>query len=117
MPGGANAAACGRDRAHVTLLVGEALPDGLPREQLEAMMAHLVGSIANGDMTIGLRVTTTLATFGLIARVGGAFADRRRFRRTAKLWSGDPSCGSSRRRGNAWRPWRGWARTSSSTCS
>ena len=86
VPGGVNAAACGRDQAHVTLVVGEALPASLDREQIEGMIAHLVASIADGDMTIGLRVTTTLALFGLVARVGASFNDRREFRQTAKLW-------------------------------
>ncbi|MGE5243740.1 MAG: M48 family metalloprotease [Betaproteobacteria bacterium] len=86
VPGGANAAACGRDEAHVTLLVGEALAAGVDREELEGMIAHLVGSIADGDMTIGLRVTTTLALFGLVARVSASFNDRRAFRQTARLW-------------------------------
>jgi Zn-dependent protease with chaperone function len=84
--GGVNAAACGRDESHVTLLVGEALAAGVGRDELQGMMAHLVGSVADGDMTIGLRVTTTLALFGLVARVGGSFTDRREFWRTAKLW-------------------------------
>src|SRR5262249_59415705 len=61
VPGGVNAAACRRDESHVTLLVGEALMFSVEREQLEGMIADLVGSIVNGDMTIGLRVTTTLA--------------------------------------------------------
>ncbi len=86
VPGGLNAAACGRDTAHVTLLVGEALLSGLTREQIEGVVAHLVGSIADGDMTIGLRVTTTLALFALIARVGGSLTDRGAFRETTKLW-------------------------------
>jgi Zn-dependent protease with chaperone function len=86
LSGGLNAAACGRDQAHVTLIVGEALPACLGREQLEGVIAHLVASIADGDMTIGLRVTTTLALFGLVARVGVSFNDRREFWQTAKLW-------------------------------
>ena len=67
--GGANAAACGRDEAHVTILAGDALVGAVDREELEGLVAHLVGSIADGDMTIGLRVTTTLALFGLVTRV------------------------------------------------
>jgi len=84
--GGLNAAACGRDQSHVTLLVGDQLPAGLTREQLQGAVAHLVGSIANGDMTIGLRVTTTLALFGLIARLGTSFSDRGSFRESIQLW-------------------------------
>lgn len=86
VPGGANAAACGRDSEHVTLLVGESLPRSLNREQLEGALAHLVASVADGDMTIGLRVTTTLVLFGLIARLGVSFTDSGGFWQTAKLW-------------------------------
>jgi Zn-dependent protease with chaperone function len=86
VPGGVNAAACGRDESHVTILAGHALAASVTREQLEGMIAHLVASIANGDMTIGLRVTTTLALFGLFARVGTSFNDRREFLQTARMW-------------------------------
>ncbi len=84
--GGANAAAFGRDESHVTILAGEALASSVDREQLQGMIAHLVGSIADGDMTIGLRVSTTLGLFGLVTRLGGSFSDRRAFREAAKLW-------------------------------
>jgi Zn-dependent protease with chaperone function len=84
--GGVNAAAFGRDDRHVTLLVGEGMLDHDDREQLEGMIAHLVGSIADGDMTIGLRMTTTLALFGLLARFATPLDDREAFRETAKLW-------------------------------
>jgi Zn-dependent protease with chaperone function len=86
VPGGVNAAACGRDESHVTLLVGEALPAGATREHLEGMIGHLTASIVDGDMAIGLRVTTTLSLFGLIARVGSAFTDRHAIAYTASLW-------------------------------
>ncbi len=85
VPGGVNAAACGRDEAHVTILAGAALAGAVTREELEGMIAHLVASIANGDMTIGLRVTTTLALFGVFARIGTSFNDRAEFRQAARL--------------------------------
>ena len=84
--GGVNAAACGSDAEHVTLIVGRALPAALDREQLQGLVAHLIASVADGDMTIGLRVTTTLALFGLIARISTSVSDRRAFWQTAKLW-------------------------------
>jgi Zn-dependent protease with chaperone function len=86
VPGGVNAAACGRDQSHVTILVGDALPTSLDREQLEGAIGHLIGSIANGDMTIGLRVTTTLALFSLVARASSSLDDRFAFHQTAGLW-------------------------------
>lgn len=85
-PGGANAAASGRDREHVTIVAGEGLVVSLDREQLEGAVAHLIGSVANGDMSIGLRVTTTLALFGLVARAGLSFSDRAAFWDTVKLF-------------------------------
>ncbi|HYM16836.1 MAG TPA: M48 family metalloprotease, partial [Dehalococcoidia bacterium] len=84
--GGANAAACGRDRDHVTILVGESTLEAIPREQLQGLVAHLVGSVVNGDMAIGLRVTTTLSLFGLMARIGTSFGDRGSYRQMLGLW-------------------------------
>ena len=86
LPGGVNAAACGRDRDHATLLVGESALVSLPREQLQGLFAHLVGSVVNGDMAIGLRVTTTLSLFGLMARIGASAGDRGSFRQMLGLW-------------------------------
>jgi Zn-dependent protease with chaperone function len=77
VPGGTNVSACGVDDAHVTLFVGEGALARLGREELEGMIAHLVGSIVNGDMPIGVRVTTTLSLFGLLARIGSSFTDQR----------------------------------------
>jgi Zn-dependent protease with chaperone function len=86
VPGGVNAAACGRDEAHVTFLVGEAMAASVSREQLEGMIAHLIGSVVDGDMLIGVRVTTTLSLFGVLARVGSSFTDQHALRYVASLW-------------------------------
>jgi hypothetical protein len=68
VPGGVNAAACGRDAEHVTLIVGRALAAALAREQLEGLIAHLIASVADGDM---MRITryycpTAHETFSLL---------------------------------------------------
>ena len=86
VPGGVNAAACGRDDAHVTILVGDALPGRVSREHLEGLIAHLVASVVDGDMAIGMRVTTTLTLFGLLARVGTSFTDRNTVVYVFRLW-------------------------------
>jgi Zn-dependent protease with chaperone function len=86
VPGGVNAAACGRDDTHVTILVGEALPGRVSREHLEGLMAHLIASIVDGDMAIGMRVTTTLTLFGLLARIGTSFTDRNTIVYVFRLW-------------------------------
>jgi Zn-dependent protease with chaperone function len=68
--GGLNAAVFGRDEQHATLVISQALLERLSRDELQGIAAHLVGSIANGDMAIGLRAAVTMSLFGLIARLG-----------------------------------------------
>ena len=68
--GGLNAAVFGRDESHAIIVISHALLERLNRDELQGIAAHLVGSIANGDMTIGLRAAVTMSLFGLIARLG-----------------------------------------------
>jgi Zn-dependent protease with chaperone function len=85
VPGGVNAAAYGRDQAHTTILIGEALPATLNREQMQGAVAHLIGSIADEDMKIGLRAATALALFALMARLTTALTDRGAWHSTTQL--------------------------------
>ncbi|HEY6123958.1 MAG TPA: M48 family metalloprotease [Steroidobacteraceae bacterium] len=71
-----NGAVFGADDGSAVVVVSRQLIQTVDRAQLQAIAAHLVGSIANGDMAIGVRVATTLGLFGLIARLGGAFTQR-----------------------------------------
>lgn len=71
-----NAAVFGADAGCAVVVVSRGLIQALDRAELQAIAAHLVGSIANGDMAIGVRVATTVGLFGLIARLGGAFTQR-----------------------------------------
>lgn len=71
-----NGAVFGADDGSAVIVVSRQLVATLDRAQMQAIAAHLVGSIANGDMAIGVRVATTLGLFGLIARLGGAFTQR-----------------------------------------
>ncbi len=75
LDGSANAAAFGLDEAHATVLVGADLLTGLSRDQLQAIAAHLVASIANGDMRIGVRAAGTLGLFALMSRLGTGLMD------------------------------------------
>lgn len=84
-PGGVNAVAVGRDEAHVTLLVGEGLFRALDREQMQGVIGHLVGSVADGDMTIGLRAAVTLSLFALMSRLTSTITDRNAWRATSRL--------------------------------
>jgi Zn-dependent protease with chaperone function len=71
-----NGAVFGADDGSAVVVVSRGLVQSLDRAELQAVAGHLVGSIANGDMAIGVRVATTLGLFGLIARLGGAFTRR-----------------------------------------
>src|SRR5581483_8623227 len=70
-----NAAVFGNDEEHATVLVSQGLLAQLNREQLQGIAAHLVGSIADVDMVIGMRAATTLSLFGFVARFAGIFGD------------------------------------------
>lgn len=80
-----NAVAFGADRGHASIVVTTGLLASLDRAQAQGIAAHLVGSIANGDMRIGTRYAGTLGMFGLIARLSTSFTDRAAARRFATL--------------------------------
>lgn len=79
VPDGANAAALGEDEAHTTILFGAALLERLTRAQLQGVAAHLIASIAEGDVRIGRQAGTMLALFGVLAGLSTAFGERRVF--------------------------------------
>lgn len=84
-----NAAAFGRDEAHATIVVSERMLAGLSRTQMQGVAAHLVASIADGDMRIGMRVAIVLCYFGLMGRLGSAIHDRSVWLLIPKLvWAG-----------------------------
>jgi hypothetical protein len=71
----------GSDEQQATVIASQALLAKLNREQMQGVAATLVGSIANGDMAIGMRVAMTLGLFGLIARPAAMVSDGRGLRR------------------------------------
>jgi Zn-dependent protease with chaperone function len=70
-----NAAVIGRDESHATVIVSTALLTALDRDQMQGVAAHLIASIANGDMRIGMRASLTLCLFGTIARFSSLLSD------------------------------------------
>lgn len=74
-----NAAIFGRDDGHATILVGAGLLATLERAQMQGVAAHLVGTMANGDLAIGLRVAVLMSLFGLVGRLAEAML-------TARAW-------------------------------
>lgn len=75
---GLNAAVFGRDESNATVVFASWMLTSLSRSELQAVAAHLVGSIANGDMAIGLHVARTLSLFGLIGQLTGALDEHKR---------------------------------------
>ena len=71
-----NAVVLGADASHVTIVVSRSLLDLLDRDEMQGIAAHLVATIANGDVRAGARVALSLGLFGLITRLTGAILDR-----------------------------------------
>jgi Zn-dependent protease with chaperone function len=63
---GANAAAVGTSVHDARIVISRRLLDDLDRDQLQAILAHLVGSIGNGDLGIAFTVTSVFETCGML---------------------------------------------------
>ena len=62
-----DAVAFGVDAQHATIVISQGLLATLNRAQMEGVAADLVASIANGDMSIGVRAALSTSLFALIA--------------------------------------------------
>ena len=71
-----NAVALGAADRAPTLIVTRRLLAALDRDEMQGVAAHLVASIANGDLRNGRRVATVVSLFGVLARMATAFSDR-----------------------------------------
>jgi Zn-dependent protease with chaperone function len=90
-----NAAAFGPSNGEASIVVTTGLLAAVNRAELQAIAAHLVGSIADGDMEIGTRVATVLGLFGLTAKLSGSFADREAAKRFWRLLRASLRSGAS----------------------
>jgi Zn-dependent protease with chaperone function len=63
----ANAAAVGSCPEDAVVLVTRGVLDTLDRDETQGVLAHLIGSIGNGDLAIALRLVTVFRTFGLVS--------------------------------------------------
>jgi Zn-dependent protease with chaperone function len=69
---GANAAAVGTSAHDARIVISRRLLDDLDRDQMQAILAHLVGSIGNGDLGIAFTVTSVFETCGLLVNLVNA---------------------------------------------
>jgi Zn-dependent protease with chaperone function len=63
---GANAAAVGTSPHDARIVISRRLLDDLDRDQMQAILAHLIGSIGNGDLGIAFMVTSVFETAGML---------------------------------------------------
>jgi Zn-dependent protease with chaperone function len=63
---GANCAAIGTSATDAHIVLSRRLLDDLDREQLQALIAHMIASVGNGDLRIAFTVTSVFETCGLI---------------------------------------------------
>ena len=76
---GANAAAIGTSAADARIVISRRLIDDLDRDQLQALMAHMLGSISNGDLRIAFTVTSVFEASGLmVAMINAPFGKQSR---------------------------------------
>jgi Zn-dependent protease with chaperone function len=72
-----NAAITGLDLDDSTLLVTRGLLDTLDRDETQSVIAHLVGSVGNGDLKIASIIFSIYQTWGALALVLNAPVERR----------------------------------------
>ena len=73
----ANAAVTGLDIADSTLLVTRGLLDKLDRDETQAVIAHLVGSVGNGDLRIASIIFSIYQTWGALVLLMMAPVERK----------------------------------------
>jgi Zn-dependent protease with chaperone function len=96
----ANVGAAGLTLADATVVATRGYATRLPRDAQQAVLAHVMASVGNGDLTVAAEILTLLQTWGLVSLlleaplVGTARDYLRRVGRTAKdelRGRGDPS--------------------------
>lgn len=72
----ANAAAVGRDPHGATIVVTRGLLTTLGRDETQAVLGHLIGSICNGDLKIAMLLLSVNQTYGLLTSILAAGSAR-----------------------------------------
>jgi Zn-dependent protease with chaperone function len=63
----ANVGAAGLAMEDAAVIVTRGFVDRLPRDAQQALIAHVMGSIGNGDLTVAAEILTLLQTWGLVS--------------------------------------------------
>ena len=63
----ANAAVVGSSPHDATIVVARPLLDDLDRDETQGILAHLIGSIGNGDLGVAMSIIAVFQTFGFAA--------------------------------------------------
>jgi Zn-dependent protease with chaperone function len=66
---GANVGAAGLTMEDAAVVVTRGFVDRLPRDAQQALIAHVMGSVGNGDLTVAAAILTLLQTWGLVSLV------------------------------------------------
>jgi Zn-dependent protease with chaperone function len=61
-----NAAVVGSSRQDATLVISRSLVDALDRDELQAVVGHLIASAGNGDLRIAMTMVSVYQAFGLL---------------------------------------------------
>jgi Zn-dependent protease with chaperone function len=64
---GANVGAAGLNMEDATVVVTRGFVDRLSRDAQQAVIAHVMGSVGNGDLTVAAEILTLLQTWGLVS--------------------------------------------------
>jgi Zn-dependent protease with chaperone function len=67
------------DALQATVMVGQSLFVSLDRAQMQGIAAHLIASIADNDMKIGMRTASVLGVFALLTRLSVNLLDKDSF--------------------------------------
>jgi Zn-dependent protease with chaperone function len=70
------------------IVISRALLAALDRAELQGVAAHLVGSIAQGDLALGRRAALTLAFFNLMSRLALVLNERGNGKALARVFAG-----------------------------
>ncbi len=92
-----NAAAIGSSHDDAVVLVSRRLLDELDRDETQAVVAHLIGTVGNGDLRVALSMLSLFRTIALLMTLLGATlgpAARRTLLRVMRLALRRPGTGS-----------------------